>query len=106
MALVALMVDGPSFGKLGCGDGEFNMPTALAVVPGLGLVVQECHNQRLQVFVTPDAIAMASMPLVRVGWMTAVVRAVLRRRGICGQWTVVVQVEDGGRPKRALAPAM
>jgi hypothetical protein len=82
------------------------MPTALAVVPGLGLVVQEFHNQRLQVFVSMDTIAMASMPLVRVGWMAAVARAVLRRQGICGQRTVAAQVEDGGRSKRARAPAM
>jgi hypothetical protein len=44
----------PSLGKAGggygLGDGEFNGPTALAVVPGLGLVVRDCWNDRLQVF--------------------------------------------------------
>jgi hypothetical protein len=44
----------PSLGKAGggdgSGDGEFCVPTALAVVPGLGLVVREYYNERLQVF--------------------------------------------------------
>jgi hypothetical protein len=44
----------PSLGKAGggpgSGDGEFEGPTALALVPGLGLVVRECGNDRLQVF--------------------------------------------------------
>ncbi len=44
----------PSLGKAGggsgSGDGEFRWPTALAVVPGLGLVVRELGNPRLQVF--------------------------------------------------------
>jgi hypothetical protein len=48
-------------------------------VPGLGLVVREMFNGRLQVFATPDAIAMASMSCMRVAWMVAVARAVLRR---------------------------
>ena len=34
----------------GSGDGEFDGPSALAVVPGLGLVVREWDNCRLQVF--------------------------------------------------------
>ena len=37
-------------GKLGSGDGEFNGPSALALVPGLGLVVREFGNGRFQVF--------------------------------------------------------
>jgi hypothetical protein len=37
-------------GKLGSGDGEFNGPSALALVPGLGLVVREEFNGRFQVF--------------------------------------------------------
>ncbi len=44
----------PSLGKAGggqgSGDGEFWYPSALAVVPGLGLVVRDCWNNRLQVF--------------------------------------------------------
>jgi hypothetical protein len=44
----------PSLGKAGggrgSGDGEFNGPTALAAVAGLGLVVREWVNERLQVF--------------------------------------------------------
>ena len=38
-------------GKYGSGDGEFDDPSALALVPGLGLVVREMGNGgRLQVF--------------------------------------------------------
>jgi DNA-binding beta-propeller fold protein YncE len=44
----------PSLGKAGggsgSGDGELYHPTALAVVPGLGLVVRDSGNDRLQVF--------------------------------------------------------
>jgi hypothetical protein len=44
----------PSLGKAGggygSGDGELWYPAALAVVPGLGLVVREWVNERLQVF--------------------------------------------------------
>jgi hypothetical protein len=73
----------PSLGRAGggpgCGDGEFWFPTALAVVPGLGLVVREDGNERLQVFATPDALAMAAMSHSRVAWMGAVARGVFRR---------------------------
>jgi hypothetical protein len=37
-------------GKFGSGDGEFSCPSALALVPGLGLVVRESMNGRFQVF--------------------------------------------------------
>ena len=50
-----------------------------AVVPGLGLVVREWGSNRLQVFGTPDAIAMAAMSCMRVAWMVAVARAVVHR---------------------------
>ena len=44
----------PSLGKAGggsgSGDGEFHGPIALAVVPGLGLVVREWKSGCLQVF--------------------------------------------------------
>jgi hypothetical protein len=77
----------PSLGKAGGGwgrgdggDGELYFPSALVVVPGLGLVVREVYNSRVQVFATPDTIAMAAMSRSRVAWMGAVVRAVLRRR--------------------------
>ncbi len=53
----------PSLGKVGggrgSGDGEFHGPAALATLPGLGLVVQDYGNRRLQVFATPEAIARA-----------------------------------------------
>ncbi len=74
----------PSLGKggggWGTGDGEFYNPIALAVVPGLGLVVREHIGFRLQVFATPDTIAMAAMSPVRVAWVGAVARAAARRR--------------------------
>jgi hypothetical protein len=41
---------GKADGDSGSGDGEFRNPTALALVPGLGLVVREEGNGRLQVF--------------------------------------------------------
>jgi hypothetical protein len=79
--------DRPSLDKPGGGSGKvggkFNRPTAMVVVPGLGLVVREVYNQRLQVFTTPDAIAMAAMSPHRVAWMAIVARSVLRR-GDCG----------------------
>jgi hypothetical protein len=96
----------PSLGKAGggygIGDGDFWGPTALAVVPGLGLVVRElCNGGRVQVFATPDAIAMAAMSPCRVAWMAAVARAVLRRRGLVRQRGAAAG--DSGRPnlKRA-----
>jgi hypothetical protein len=51
-------------------------PTALSFVPGLGLVVRDHGNDhgnegRLQCFVTPDVLAMASMSRARVAWMVA-----------------------------------
>jgi hypothetical protein len=74
----------PSLGKAGggagSGDGEFKYPAALAVVPGLGVVVRESWGERLQVFASPDAIAMAAMSHMRVAWMVAAARAGLRRR--------------------------
>jgi hypothetical protein len=71
-----------SLGKAGGGagrrDGEFDFPSALAFVPGLGLAVREWYNERLQVFSTPDIVRMASMSDSRVAWMVAVARLVLR----------------------------
>jgi hypothetical protein len=59
-----------TLGKYGSGHGEFCNPVAGALVPGLGLVVREYMNDgRLQVFATPDAIAMGGMSVARVAWM-------------------------------------
>jgi DNA-binding beta-propeller fold protein YncE len=75
----------PSLGKAGggygSGDGELHNPVALATVPGLGLAVRDCWNGRLQVFATPDTIAMltTNMSGIRIAWMSAVARAVLNR---------------------------
>jgi hypothetical protein len=41
---------GAKMGKRGSGDGDFYGPSALAWVPGLGLVVRESLNKRFQVF--------------------------------------------------------
>jgi hypothetical protein len=75
-----------SLGKGGSGDGEFVGPSALALLPGLGLVVRERDNYgRVQFFTTPDALAMASMSAARVGWMVAVSRSVALRRVAANQ---------------------
>ena len=67
-------------GGQGSGDGEFTLPSTLALVPGLGLVVREdSGGGRLQLFATPDAIAMASMSPRRVVWMVAVARGIAPR---------------------------
>ncbi len=70
-----------SLGKRGRGDGEFSFPSALAMVPGLGLVARESGSYgRVQFFTTPNTIAMASMSPCRVAWMVAVSRDLLCRR--------------------------
>ena len=69
-----------SFGRQGEGHSEFSWPTALALVPDLGLAVREFFNGgRLQVFAARDAIAMASMSVARTTWLACVARAVIRR---------------------------
>jgi hypothetical protein len=70
-------VSGASLGEMGNNDGQFMEPSALALVPGLGLVVRDCT--RLQFFATPDIIAMASMSTCRVAWLGAVARCVVAR---------------------------
>jgi hypothetical protein len=75
-------------GKRGRGDGEFQHPSALALVPGLGLVVRDEGNGRVQFFTTPDAIAMASMSPLRVAWMAAVARGTGRRRALACKVTM------------------
>jgi hypothetical protein len=64
----------------GSGYGGFQYPSALALVPGLCLVVRDAaQGGRLQVFATPDAIAMSFMSAWRVAWMVAVARGCIRR---------------------------
>jgi hypothetical protein len=78
----------PSLGRTGSGDGEFDYPFALATVPGLGLVVRE-YDGRLQVFATPDTMAMyTNMSGIRIAWMSTCVRAVFERRAsmLSGHW--------------------
>jgi hypothetical protein len=75
-----------SLGEFGSGDGELEAPSALALVPGLGLVVQDsAEGGRLQIFATPDTIAMASMSAARVGWMVAVARGATHRAFIAAR---------------------
>ncbi len=55
-------------GKWGVGDGEFIDPSTLALVPGLGLVVREHYNMRVQFFVvdlTSRYVPAGSNPLSR-----------------------------------------
>jgi hypothetical protein len=96
---------GKAGGGEGSGDGEFDSPVALAVVPGLGLVVREYGNGRLQVFATPDTIAMAAMSRVRVAWMTVVARGVLRRRSFQERSGTATATGSSSRSKRARARA-
>jgi hypothetical protein len=74
-------IDRPRLGKRGAGDdGGFDRPSALALVPGLGLVVREIGKVgRLQFFATPDSIAMATMSPYRVAWMIGVARCAVAR---------------------------
>ncbi len=67
-------------GAFGSGDGEFHRPSALALVPGLCLVVRELGNRRLQVFATPDVMLVNSMSHARVAWLVAVARGILHRQ--------------------------
>ena len=69
-------IDRATLGKHGTEDGEFRYPSALAVVPGVGLVVR--YRDRVQVFVTPDMAAMDAMSDARVAWMGVVARAAAR----------------------------
>jgi hypothetical protein len=63
------------------GDSEeLRWPAALALVPGLGLVVREDRIEgRLRVFASPDVVAVASMSAWRVAWMAAAARACLAK---------------------------
>ena len=56
-------------------------PSALALLPGIGLAVKESSmdSRSVCVFGLPDAVALASLSLPRGAWMGAVVRAALRR---------------------------
>ena len=75
---------GKAGGGLGSVDGELYGPAALALVPGLGLIVRDCWNSRLQVFSTPDMLAMRAMSAIRVGWMTSTYRAAVNRLFLLG----------------------
>ncbi len=59
--------------------GDLHDPTALAIVPGVGLAVRSAQRGGLVTFrASPDALAMASMSAARVGWMVAVARGALQ----------------------------
>ena len=59
----------------GSGCGEFSWPGGLAVVPGLGILVRDYGNGRVQVLSTPSEIAMRAMSSIRVAWMSGAFRA-------------------------------
>jgi hypothetical protein len=73
-SIIRLMEDGEW-------DDEFCYPTALAAVAGLGLVVRECgrYHGRVQVFMTREAAAMATMSIARVAWLVSVTRGMESR---------------------------
>ncbi len=79
-------VDGDGVGQARLGR-EGSDDVALALVPGLGLVVRQVGGRGcFQVFATSDTIAMASMSPLRVAWMAAMARGLGRRRvppGVC-----------------------
>ncbi len=73
-------------GRYGDYYGDFNYPTTMAFVSGFGLVVRDNgvsedsgdedsgDQGRVQIFVTPDAVAMAAMSVMRTTWMATVLR--------------------------------
>ncbi len=69
-----------TLGGYGRRDGQFDSPSALAIVPGLGLFVRDVIAERLQFFSTPDIIAMSAMSPLRVAWLAAVARGVRHRQ--------------------------
>jgi hypothetical protein len=83
-------------------EREFDLPSALALVPGLGLVVRDLAH--VQYFTTPDTIAMASMSPCRVAWMVAVSRGLLRRRSTVAASPLQPPAAD--RPKRRRTKAV
>ena len=92
-------------GRSGSADGEFRTPSALALVPGLGLAVRDGEGDRLQVFATQDTIAMASMSDYRVAWLVAVARAVqhtLQYHAMCAPAAAAAR---GASMKRRRGPA-
>jgi hypothetical protein len=92
----------------GCGDvtwlrlpGRLH-PTALCVVPGLGLVIKARCAMRSSVLLygTPDAIAQAGMSAARVAWMGAVARGVFDRVRLRAAASVSVASAQRGRCQR------
>ena len=69
-----------TMGASGWEIGEFTVLNCMTLVPGLGLVTRELlNNGRVQVFATPDVVAMGAMSHMRVAWMVAVARGVASR---------------------------
>ena len=62
------------------GDDRTYCPEAMAMVPGLGLMVMEAYGcGEVRVFSSYETIAMAGMSAHRVGWMVAVARGIATR---------------------------
>lgn len=80
--------------------GQFYTPTAVAIIPGLGFAVREYgYNGRLQLFATPDVVAMAAMSPCRVAWMTGVNRGILHRVKRCACTVPVPRRKCQGPPE-------
>jgi hypothetical protein len=91
-----------SLGSYGSRPGQFRSPCALALVPGVGLAVRE-NGDRVQVFATPDAVAMGCLSHARLGWMVGVARGLLRRRRVGLQVlgpTALCRSADGPSPPK------
>jgi hypothetical protein len=58
-----------TLGATGTRHGRFRIPTALALLPDGGLVVREMLGARLQVFASPDAVAMSRMSVRRLAFL-------------------------------------
>jgi hypothetical protein len=70
--------------NFGFGDRKDSVcdPLALALVPGLGLVVRQNGGTvgRFHLYATPDTIAMAAMSACRVAWLGSVARGMARHK--------------------------
>jgi hypothetical protein len=72
-------------------------PSALALVPGLGLVVRGFFDGA-RLFADPDAIAMSFMSAIRTAWMAAVARRLVSARSrlaLRPRWRVTQVLREG-----------
>jgi hypothetical protein len=88
--------------NIGTCDGELAFPCTLALVPGLGLAVRGMGERGwVQLFATPEYVAMASMSPTRVAWIVAVARGTaLRGTALRGKRTSALASSTTTHPKR------